>query len=82
VERQLYSIARKDGGKWVISAHGKEVLVCSHKSVALYTIKEATKLLKQAAPPRPLVPADCCVNPRQDCEDGESRKDETDPERS
>jgi hypothetical protein len=62
VEQQLYSIARKDGGKWVISAHGKEVLVCSHKSVALYTIKEATKLLKQTAPPRPVAAADCCVS--------------------
>jgi len=48
MDLKVYSIARKASGKWVICAHGQEILLCSSRSVAARAIKEAVKLLKQA----------------------------------
>jgi hypothetical protein len=48
MDPKVYSIARKAGGKWVICAHGQEILLCSSRSVAARAIKEDIKLLKQA----------------------------------
>jgi hypothetical protein len=54
---QRYSIARKENGTWVVSAHGQEMFTCATESEALKAAQEAADLLNQPTTPPPTTDA-------------------------
>ena len=44
---QRYSIRTEDHERWIVSADGEDILVCSRFTVAIETVREATHRLEQ-----------------------------------
>jgi hypothetical protein len=42
---QLYVVKQTGDHKWVVSAHGEEIMVCKRKSDAVKAAKDATELI-------------------------------------
>ncbi len=47
---RLYCVTHTGDRKWVVSVHGKEIMVCVRKCDAVNAVKVATQLMQRITP--------------------------------